>query len=169
MTGPAKHFLHQGIRILQKIEEGFLICLLLLMVFLAAFQIFARNLFDSGIRFGDELIRMLVLWISLMGAMVASRTNSHVNIDLFSRYLPAGFQKISKLLVCVFTSFICLLMAFFSYQFVMMEKADGSIAFSVVPAWICQSIMPAAFAIISIRYALTAVTTLMDLLRPDHP
>ncbi|OGR11047.1 MAG: hypothetical protein A2097_00715 [Desulfobacula sp. GWF2_41_7] len=162
MAGKTADRIRQGIRILQKLEDGVLIGLLLLMVFVAAFQILARNLFDSGIRSGDELIRVLVLWISLMGAMVASRNNSHINIDLISRYLPGHIKKYSFVMVGFFTSFICAVMACFSFNFVMMEKADGMIAFANIPAWVCQSIIPASFAVISLRYLLLSFTTLFD-------
>ena len=162
MAGKTANRIRQGIRILQKLEDGVLIGLLLLMVFVAAFQILARNLFDSGIRSGDELIRVLVLWISLMGAMVASRNNSHINIDLISRYLPGHIKNYSFVMVGFFTSFICAVMACFSFNFVMMEKADGMIAFANIPAWVCQSIIPASFAVISLRYLLLSFTTLFD-------
>ena len=162
MAGKTTHRIRQGIRILQKAEDSVLIGLLLLMVLIAVFQIFLRNLFDSGIRFGDELIRVLVLWISLMGAMVASRNNSHVNIDLISRYLPGPIKKISTVLVGFFTSFICAVMSYFSFNFVMMEKANGVIAFAGIPVWVCQSIIPVSFAVISFRYLLLSFATLFD-------
>ncbi len=162
MAGKTTDRIRQGIRILQKVEDSVLIGLLLLMVVVAVFQIFARNLFDSGIRFGDELIRVLVLWISLMGAMVASRNNSHVNIDLISRYLPRQIQILSTVLVGIFTSFICAVMAWFSFNFVTMEKLDGVIAFAGIPVWVCQSIIPVSFTVISFRYLLLSFTTLFD-------
>ena len=162
MAGKAIDLIRQGIRILQKAEDSVLIGLLLLMVFIAVFQIFARTLFDSGIRFGDELIRVLVLWISLIGAMVASRNNSHVNIDMISRYLPRRVKNISTVLVGIFTSFICGVMAWFSMNFVMMEKSVGLIAFAGIPVWVCQSVIPISFAIISIRYFLISCTTFFD-------
>ncbi len=162
MAGKAIDLIRQGIRILQKAEDSVLIGLLLLMVFIAVSQIFLRNLFDSGLSFGDELIRVLVLWISLMGAMVASRNNSHVNIDLISRYLPGHIKKFSTVLVGFFTSVICALMSWFSFNFVMMEKSEGVIAFSGIPAWICESIIPVSFAIISIRYLLISFATFFN-------
>ena len=39
-------------------------------------------------------------------------------------------------------------------SFVLMERADGMTAFAQVPAWVCESIIPIAFGIISIRYFL---------------
>ena len=161
MAGKLTNHIQQGIRILQKLEDGILIGLLLLMIIIAVFQIFLRNLFDAGISFGDELIRVLVLWISLVGAMVASRNNSHINIDLISRYLPGHIKSVSTLFVSIFTSLICAMMAYFSMNFVMMEKLNGIIAFSNVPAWVCESIIPFSFAVISFRYLLLSFMTLI--------
>jgi TRAP-type C4-dicarboxylate transport system permease small subunit len=161
--------IQKSIDILQKIEDGVLIGLLLVMIFIAVFQIVLRNLFDSGMNFGDELIRILVLWISLVGAMVASRNNSHINIDLVSRYLPKPVKKFSTGLVGIFTALICAAMAYFSLDFVMLEKSEGIIAFSGIPAWVCESIIPLAFAVISFRYLLLSVTTLFNALKRKTP
>lgn len=161
--------LRKGIQILQKIEDSVLIGLLLVMIFIAVFQIILRNLFDSGMNFGDELIRILVLWISLVGAMVASRNNNHINIDLVSRYLPHPVKKFSTVLVGIFTALICAAMAYFSLDFVMLEKSEGIIAFSGIPAWVCESIIPLAFAVICLRYLLLSVTTLSNAVRKKIP
>ena len=39
------------------------------------------------------LIRILVLWVGLVGAMVASREDDHIHIDLLERYLPEHIQN----------------------------------------------------------------------------
>ena len=137
---------------LQKIEDGILVGLLLLMIFIAVLQIFLRNLFDSGILWGDPLVRILVLWIGLIGAMVASRDNHHISIDVISRYLPDKIKKLSNLIISIFTSLVCAVMAYYSLIFVMMEKNDGILAFATIPAWVCESIIPVSFGIISFRY-----------------
>lgn len=151
------------IRALKKIEDGILISLLLLMIIMAVLQIVLRNLVDSGILWGDELIRILVLWIGLIGAMVASRNNHHISIDVISRYLPDQVKKLTTVLCAAFTAVICGVMTYFSLVFVMMEKQDGFMAFSTIPAWICESIIPISFAVISLRYIILSVTTLINL------
>ena len=97
---------------------------------------------------------MLVLWLGLIGAMVASRSDNHISIDIVSKYLPRGLQRFTRLLIYLFTTFICALMTWHSARFVLMEKADGMSAFFSVPVWICELVIPAAFGIITIRYAL---------------
>ncbi len=140
--------------IFQKLEDTILVFLMLAMISLAVFQIFLRNFFDAGIIWADPLVRVLVLWIGLIGAMAASRTDNHISIDVISRYLPLSVKKITSLLVYLFTAGVTALMAWHSYRFVSMERADGITAFAGVPAWVCEAIIPVAFAIISIRYTL---------------
>ncbi|WP_299978415.1 TRAP transporter small permease [Desulfobacula sp.] len=149
------------ITILQKIEDSILIGLLLSMIFMAVLQIVLRNLFDSGILWGDELIRVLVLWIGLIGAMVASRNNHHISIDVISRYLPDQIKEQTTFIIYIFTALVCAVMAYFSLKFVMMERQDGLMAFTNIPAWICESIIPVAFAIISLRYIFFSFTCLL--------
>jgi TRAP-type C4-dicarboxylate transport system permease small subunit len=155
--------IRQIIFFLQKVEDSLLIGLVLLMMVMAVLQIILRNLFGAGVLWGDELVRLLVLWIGLMGAMIASRSNHHIRIDVISRYLPARMKKLSAILIFIFTALICFAMTWFSMAFVRMEKADGLIAFAAVPAWVCESIIPVAFAIISIRYVLLLITALFEL------
>ncbi|MCP4024257.1 MAG: TRAP transporter small permease [Desulfobacteraceae bacterium] len=142
------------IEFLQKIEDLLLISLLLFMIFIAVLQIFLRNFMGSGISWADPLVRVLVLWIGLIGAMVASRGNKHISIDIISRYLPWRIRKETQRITSLFTTIVCGIMAWVSIRFVLMEKADGLILFAGVPAWICEIIIPFAFAVISFRYLL---------------
>ena len=153
-------------KILQKIEDSILVALLLLMISMAVLQIFMRNMFDSGIIWGDSLVRVLVLWIGLMGAMIASRDNNHISIDVLSRYLPKQIKKLTNLIIFIFTSLICGVMAYFSLIFVIMEKQDSFMAFANIPAWACESIIPIAFAIISLRYTFLSITCIANLFKP---
>ena len=165
MTSKKAGFPQKIVMLLQKIEDGILVWLLLLMIFIAVLQIFLRNLFDSGILWGDPLVRILVLWIGLIGAMVASRNNHHISIDLISRFLPDHLKKLTNLMISIFTSLVCAVMAYYSLMFVIMEKNDGVIAFANIPAWICESILPISFVIISFRYLLFSFTCLFKLFK----
>ena len=165
MTSKSKSFSQKIVTLLQKIEDGILIGLLLLMIFVAVLQIFLRNLFDSGILWGDPLVRTLVLWIGLIGAMVASRNNHHISIDVISRYLPDHIKKLANIIISIFTSLVCAVMAYYSLVFVIMEKNDGVFAFAAIPAWVCESIIPVSFAIISFRYILFSFTSIIKLFK----
>ncbi|MCP4350554.1 MAG: TRAP transporter small permease [Desulfobacterales bacterium] len=122
------------------------------MIGLAVAQIFLRNVFDAGFSWGDVLVRILVLWIGLAGAMAASRDGKHINIDIVTRYLPVKTRKIANCTIELFTGIICTIAAWYSLKFVLMEYEYGGKAFADIPVWLCESIIPFAFAVIAVRY-----------------
>lgn len=142
----------RSIRILESLENAILIGLLMSMLILAVVQIGLRNLFDSGIIWGDSLLRVLVLWVGLFGAMVASRRGDHINIDLITRFVGPNTKRTISTLTCLATSAICSLLAYHSFRFVQIEYEDSLIAFAGVPNWVCELIMPLAFCVIALRY-----------------
>jgi TRAP-type C4-dicarboxylate transport system permease small subunit len=140
-----------------RIEDGILVTLLALMIALAAVQILLRNFFGAGIIWGDVLVRVLVLWIGLIGAMIATRQNKHISIDLVARYLPTRFSLPVKAVVQLFAAGVCALAAFYSFVFVHAEYYDGGRAFGHVPVWACEVIMPLAFAVMALRYLMMSL------------
>lgn len=163
---PSKTPFQRVVHFLHTIEDFIMITLLLAMIMMAVLQIFLRNLFSTGIFWGDGLVRVLVLWIGLMGGMIASRSDNHISIDVISRYLPIRIKRISNLIVNAFTMIICGIMAYYSYLFVLDEKQSQMVAFAKVPAWICESIIPFAFMVISIRYLILIVENLIQFKAP---
>lgn len=137
---------------IHRLEDGLLVVLLLGMILLAFTQIVLRNGFDGGILWADALLRVLVLWIALLGAMVASREQRHINIDLISRFLPPAGKRVAGVIAAGFTAGICATLAWYCFDFVRMEHESPSPAFADVPTWVCESIMPIAFALIALRY-----------------
>lgn len=153
--------------IIYKVEDAVLVSLLLLMIVLAVAQILMRNLFDSGMPWADVLVRILVLWVGLFGAMVASRKGNHIFIDVLTRYVPQRGKDILRSIAEIFTSVICFVTAFYSLQFVQMEYEDGATAFAQVPAWICESVIPFVFFVIGIRYVILSVISFRDFIKPS--
>ena len=142
---------------LLKLEDFILIGMLLAAILIAVTQIFLRNFFDSGLVWGDVFLRIIVLWIGMFGAMYASRNDEHINIELGIKYLSDTIKPYVQAVVYLFTATICGIVAWYSYQFVLFEYEDGSIAFAKVPVWLTEVIIPIAFANISIRYLISTV------------
>jgi len=145
---------------LHRLEDAILVGLLLLMIGMAVTQIFLRNLFEAGIVWSDVMVRILVLWVGLIGAMVASRHDNHITIDILDRYMPERAKIYADVLIKLFTASICTIAAYYSLLFVQMEFSDGGIAFANVPTWLCEAIIPFAFTVIALRYFLSSFMNL---------
>ena len=149
---------YRTVNFLCRLEDTLLTVLLMLMLGTAFMQIVLRNLMGSGIIWGDVFVRVLVLWIGMLGAMAASRSQRHIRIDLLSRYMPENLKQISTRFTEFMTALICGLAAFHSFRFVRSEFEYGDMAFAKIPVWFCEAIIPLAFIVISVRYLLHALT-----------
>ena len=142
---------------LRRLEDGILVSLLILMIGMAAGQVVLRNFFDSGLYWSDSLVRVAVLWVALVGAMVASRDDSHIRIDLVSRLVSPAYKHWVERLTRLFTFIVLCLFTWGSGNFVYYEYVDEAIAFGDVPAWILEIIMPIGGGVMAVRYLLLAI------------
>ncbi len=140
--------------LLKRVEDGLLAILLLTMITLASTQIFLRNVADFGFSWADPLLRILVLWLGLMGAVAASRTNQHIKIDLLSKYLPPKVQLWAQTISHLSTAIVCGVITWHAGRFIHDEitfAAPGLWGFSI---WIFEIIIPVAFGLLTLRYGL---------------
>jgi len=142
------------IKAVNSIEDWLLISMLAIMVTLAVTQIIYRNVSGGGVAWIDPMLRMLVLWVALSGAVIASRTDNHIRIDFFAKYLSGKYYIYIKRIVHAYCVIICALIAWYSVSFVRMDYEYETIAFAGIPAWITELIIPVAFSLMAFRYFL---------------
>ena len=145
------------------IEDGLLAAMLAMMIGLSAAQIFLRDVFHSGLVSGDHLLRVLVLWITMLGSMAASRGDRHMAMDVLSRFLPPRIRLAWRVIVDLFTVVVCAMVAYYAARFAHSDRAAGTIAFSSVPAWLVELILPVGFGVMTLRYSLLALTRIREL------
>lgn len=138
-------------------ENAVLCALLVAMIGLAAWQIFARNLFGATFVLGDELLRLMVLWLTLAGAVAASRADRHIAIALFDRFLHGRWLDAAHVLTHAFTAVVCGLLAWYSLAFVRMSHEFGDTLVGGLPAWILQAPLPLGFGLMAWRHLLHTV------------
>ena len=138
-------------------ENALLIAMLAAMVLLAAAQILFRNFLDMSIYGADQLLRLLVLWVAFMGAVAASREGKHIHVDAIARWLPGRVRAGVGALADLFTLAVCLLLAWQALRFMQSARASGEMAFGSLPVWAAETILPLAFVLIALRYALRFV------------
>ncbi|MHB8474217.1 MAG: TRAP transporter small permease [Gammaproteobacteria bacterium] len=61
---------------------------LLSLLLLSLAQIAARNLFHTGLPLADSLTRYLVLYVAMLGAVLATEEDRHIKIDVGTALLP---------------------------------------------------------------------------------
>lgn len=144
-------------RLLHLVEDAALVSALVAMLGLAVAQIFLRNFFDFGLLWAESFLRILVIWVTMLGAMVATRERNHISLDALTRYLPKIYVRFMGMFTGFISFAVCGVVAWYALEFVRFEYEDETIAFGFVPNWICQSILPFGFAAMSIRFFYGAV------------
>jgi len=143
---------------LHRAEDALLVLLLTAMIVLASTQILLRNLLDSGFVWIDPLLRVLVLWLGLIGATVATRNNRHIRIDLLSKLFSRNTHRLIQSVIGQVSAWTCLVVAWYGFKWIQMDYVDEVISFAGVPAWLLEVIIPVTFALIGLRYLIMSVS-----------
>lgn len=145
--------------------ENLLLCLLLAgMLLLAGGQILLRNLGGGGFAWGDEALRIMVLWVAMLGGLAASRDNRHIAIDALARILPPRWQALAGVLVSALTAAVCLTIGWHALVFVGESREFGDKLLGELPAWPFQAVLPVVFTLIGYRYLIWMLRQLRALL-----
>jgi C4-dicarboxylate transporter DctQ subunit len=155
------------VRVLHFVEDGALVSALITMLLIALLQILLRNVFDTGLFWAESFLRILVLWVAMLGAMTATRLDNHISIDALLRVVPDKAKRIITSGVRLIAAAICGAAAWYCLEFVGYEFEDETVAFTFgsltdgvsVHNWVCQSILPFGFLIIALRLAIGAIFT----------
>ena len=150
------------IRVIHRIEDGLLVALLLAMVILAGVDILARSLLGGGILWIPPLLRVMVLWLGLMGAVLATRSREHISIDLVNRLASPQVARWISVVTSAFTTVICAIVAISATEFVKVAKEFGDLAFDDIPAWPLQIIIPLSFGLMAIRFAIQTIQAALN-------
>lgn len=161
---------------LARFEGWILIFFLGLMVTLTFFQVFLRALFIHGhlqwantfmgqVDWTEPLVRLLVLWVTFLGASLLTNENRHIKIDLMSDLLPSRWQPMRELILSLASALAVALMLRASIVYLKTEMTFGGALFLGVPTWVGQLILPAGFSILLFRFSLRGLGQLIEILK----
>lgn len=148
--------LGRALRILGSAEDVLLVLLLAVMIGLAAWQIVARNFFDTAVIWGDPLLRVLVLWVGFLGAVSAARDDRQINVDVVSRFAAEPWRSRIRILTDCFTAAVSGFLSWQAVRFVKDAWTYEETAFASVPLAATAVVLPLAFGLLCLRYLLLA-------------
>jgi len=138
-------------------ENIALVTILSSMIVLAVGQIVLREVFETGIVWADELLKLMVLWLAMIGSIAACRDDRHIRIDALSHLLPQWLINTTRLLVDVFAAAVCAVIAWHAWRYLQLEIEFEDQVLVDTPAWIAHIVVPVAFALVSYRFIVLAL------------
>lgn len=145
-------------------ENAALVLLLCSMIVLAVGQIVLREVFSTGYVWADELLKLMVLWLAMVGSIAACRDNRHIRIDVLSHLLPQSVVRFTQMIVDVFAAAVCAVIAWQAYRYLQVEIEFEDTVLIDTPSWAAHVIMPLAFALIAYRFMVSVFQKLFAIM-----
>ncbi len=153
-------------RIFAWVIDVFVVTILLSTVGVTFLQVILRNFFNTGISWAEIAGRNAVLWIALLGAMLATRSRQHLSIDAITKLLPHKPRNTLRIFLDIFAAIVCFFLAQAAFTFVLGEKMMDTELFLGIKSWMVQVIIPFGFGMMCIEYCIGVV---LDILRIFDP
>lgn len=81
--------------------------------FLTIIQVFMRYIFNNPLMWGDEMVRLLLIWGTLLGCGLAIYYSKHINLDFIIEKFP---EKIKGFIYLIGWTLIICLSVFYVYK-----------------------------------------------------
>ncbi len=145
------------------VEDVLLVTLLGGMMLVAVGQVIAREIFETGFFLAGELIRLMVLWLAMVGSIAACRENRHIRIDAISHLLSDRAVGIVRMLVDTFAAVVCGVIAWNAWRYLQLEIEFEDTVLIDTPAWVAHLVVPVAFALLSYRFLVLVLQTAVEI------
>jgi len=156
---------NKALGIIHCVENWVLVAITAAIVLFSGTQIFLRNAFDSGITWVPPMLGILVIWVGLLGALIATRNNAHIKINILTTYLSDKYKPFAFTIAHLFSAIILAILTYYSVEFVKLDLESNSMAFGNVPVWLVQTILPVTCLLMSIRYIVYTVINIFEIVR----
>ena len=161
-----------------KIEAFSIVLFLWTMVIMTFIQVCLRALYTHGhfywantlmgyLDWSESLVRLLVLWLTFVGASLVTMDNRHIRIDLLSSLLPhrlIPYRELVLSIVCIAISGIMLKVCL---DYLQIEMKFGGKMFLNLPNWLGQMILPIGFALILFHFLIRAINQGQSIAKRD--
>jgi TRAP-type C4-dicarboxylate transport system permease small subunit len=94
-------------RMLRRAVDTLLVALFAVMLGLSAIQIVLRYVLGTGMPWAEVASRNLVLWVGLLGAVLATAHTKHFQLDVLTRFLNEQLKRWFDVFAESFGAIVC--------------------------------------------------------------
>ena len=138
-------------RLIDRWIDTFLAFLIIGMTRVVSISVFYRYVLNHPLSWSEEITRLMIVWLSFVGAYMAMRENKHIGFDLLiSKFSPRArtfVALIGNLLILVF-----LLVVFWEGIAFSREFLNVGMPYTNLPAgWLYYSVFPVSGALMILQ------------------
>ncbi|WP_100397976.1 TRAP transporter small permease [Bacillus sp. FJAT-44742] len=101
---------------INKISGWFIAILLLVMTVLISWQVFARFVMGSPLRFSEEIARFSMIWLTMVGAAYAFRKGSLISVDVVLEYAGKKISKLISIIAFLLCAGFSLILVYYGFE-----------------------------------------------------
>ncbi len=141
---------------LETVEKVFLAVTVAIMIFVIVYQIVLRYVFSAANSWSEELARYLFIYDVMIGAAIATRRNSHLQVDFLINLLP---PKVKCMFTIVATAVGIVFLGFlFTYSLTLCQTASNNMSAGVP---VSMSVPYACIPIGAVLMVLTSIEVIL--------
>ena len=119
---------------------------LLIMLALVTYQVLARFIFGSALRWSEELARYCMLYISFIGIGAGIKMHKHVGVEVLDSLLKENAKKIGRYFVAILTLIILIVFTYYTAVVTIRIGSSGQLSPAArLPMWVPYATIPIGF------------------------
>lgn len=157
-------------KILHGIENSAILVSLFFIVALPATDMIGRKLWQTGNVNAAEYLNHMMIWFTMLGAMISSREGKHISLAVFEDMLPEKFHLWTRFLTSTVTATVLTTLAFASLDHFWLVSEGTEVG--KLPQILFTIAFPIGFGVMALRamvqkkWQLSLVTALFALIFP---
>lgn len=97
-------------------SDGFVLVLFWVLAFTVFLQFFTRYILNDSLAWTEEIARFLLIGVTFVGAIMATRKQSHIAVEFFFRWLPRTGRRVGQFLIDTITTLFFITLAVLTIQ-----------------------------------------------------
>jgi len=123
-----------------RIIELICICIFSLLLISADIQVFTRYIMNSSLSWTEEIARFAFIWLTMLGASIALKNQSHAVISIVLDHMPKKIRKGLNIIIDLLILFFCVIMIIQGIRMAILTKDQPSPAVHIPMAYIYISV-----------------------------
>ncbi|EDY84027.1 TRAP transporter, DctM subunit subfamily, putative [Verrucomicrobiia bacterium DG1235] len=142
-----------ALAVFHRVENWSIAVALTAMMSLPLLEIVMRQ-FDTGISGNSSIQQHLVLFVAMIGGVIAARESRLLSLSTFTAYLKSGYAAAAKTISSSVAAFVAAALCVGSWAYVMGEFSDREAElFPGFPLWWAKLVLPFGFLMLALRLA----------------
>jgi len=144
-------------RLVRHLEHGFLVAALVAAALLPLVDTLGRP-FGVFVPAVADYLQQLVLWLAFLGGLVATREQRHLSLSTAELFGHGRVRRFGRILAAAVSAATVGILTYAAIGLVLANREEGRTLMGGVPVWALELVMPAALALMTLRFAWHAST-----------